>query len=243
MKIILFLIVFPVMLFGQFNKLTPLSSYARKGSFGTGTQYWTKSSATGFNFGTSTDFTIVVMFKTTSVATLQRLISKKTNATGTLDPGFMVEIRNSKIQVNIGDAAATTNIISIKTLVTGQTYLLVVSVARTSNATLYLNGQIDSVVSISSIGSVNNALTLGIGANTNGSNPVVGVLGTVQVVSGKALTAQEVSAVYNRMKTGIPKQYSGGTLVLDIDWSKNGTDKSSSGNTLTPVSSPYIGTY
>jgi hypothetical protein len=235
--------VLPVMLFGQYNKLSPLSSYARKGSFGTGTQYWTKSSATGFDFGTSTDFSIVMLFKTTSAATLQRLISKKANATGAGDPGFMVEIRTSKISPVFGDAAASTSALSNTVLTNGTVYHLVITATRTGSAVIYINGTLDNSFAISGVGSVNNALTLGVGANTNGNNPVIGTIGRVQVISGKAFTAAEVSALYNKQRSEWPKSYPGGSTVMDIDWKKYGRDQSSSVNTLTPVNSPYIATF
>lgn len=243
MKTLLFLIVFPVMLFGQFNKLTPLSSYVRKGSFGTGTQYWTKSSATGMDFGTSTDFSIVMQFKTTSAATLQRLLAKKTNASGGGDPGFMVEIRSSRIRVNIGDATATAQVISNATIQNGQLYSLIITATRTGNAVIYINGIIDNSGSISTVGSITNALTLGVAGSINGSNPLIGTLGRIQVISGKALSTTEVYALNNKARSMLPNTYPGATTVLNIDWKNNGNDLSSQGNNLTASNGPYIGTY
>lgn len=240
-KLIILVALIISILQGQTNPA--LLSSSQKGSLGNGTQYWTKGSATGFDFGTSTDFSIILQIKTYAPSTLQRAISKKTNSSGGSDPGFMLELRNSRFQFNIGDATTTAQAIGTVVIQSGVSYFVVVTAQRSGSAIIYTNGVVDNSVSISTIGSITNALTLGIATNSNGANPLIGIIGQIQVVSGKVFSASEVLSLYtNRNKPWLTK-YSTGTMVLNVDWSTPGYDMSGSSNHVIPTNAPIITRY
>lgn len=205
------------------------------------TQYWTKTSATSADFGTSTDFTIIAAFKSSSIATLQRVVAKKVNSAGTLDPGYMFEIRSGKTNFVIADAAGTISVAGTITLESDRWYIAVISATRAGSGVIYLNGVQDNTGTISTLGTITNALTLTIGANSSAANPFLGQLGPIQIISGKALTAAEAASVSAAWKkSGLPTSYTSGTIVASYNWRSAGTDISGTGNSLTPVASAPV---
>jgi hypothetical protein len=147
----------------------------------------------------SGDFTFNVWIKRQSISTSTLfLLGRYADNT---DRGCMLFLQNNRLLFRI--AAAVTGSVTTPTtttLITGPNWINVaVSVNRTSNAIIYINGLIDvqtnisaqqgNVPTLNSIGSLNNTSWL---LNAN--------LGIVQIYN-RALTAQEILQNYNTVRS------------------------------------------
>lgn len=234
----------PSALFGQtFTKMLPLTSPPRKATLLNGSsQYWrTASNATGMDFGTSTDFSIIAVIRhtTSSIGALQRAIGKGISP----NPRWSITggISGQSISVNINDGTNSASVNSTQAINDGFYHLVIATVARAGNVTLYLDGvSTGTPTSMASIGTLTNGSQLDVGSFAT-SSLWEGTVSECQIIYGKSLTAAEVSTVTSRYKyRGLSRSYSGGTVVAWYDWRSNGVDKSGYGNHLSPTGSPSI---
>ena len=208
------------------------------------TQYGTKSSPSGFNFGTR-DFSVIAVFKkTTDNDAVNAIIScgdPGTNTTG----GIELRIRDdvdSKIEAKFGDGATAVQTSGGSAWVSGTEYRVVVSCDRDGTMKLFVNGSAyGTAVSIAaySASSLGNPTTFAIGHRPTGAIPFNGTLFEIQVVDGVALTVNDAALIESY---GIPTGWLGGTVVSHYRWANSdGTDETGN-NTLTLADSPTFTT-
>ena len=238
MKTLIAIVLFSVCLEAQSYRTVVLTPKAKKSTQLNGSsQYWTKATATGMDFGTATDFSIIAWAKhsTTAFGGLQRLAGKSASPSARFM--FVGGASGNVMSALVSDGTNSALLHGITSVNDNKWHLFVMTADRDGFLRLYVDGiEEGTALSLATVGSVTTSSAFevgGIGAASfwNGS------VGEVQVVSGYVLTATEVSALA-KTKT-LKASYGGGSLVAWYQWN-GGLDKSGSGNHLTPVSSPLI---
>jgi hypothetical protein len=142
----------------------------------------------------------------------------------------------------VSDGVTTiTNVTGGSSLVDGSWHTVALTLDRSGNLIKYVDATATGNSSIAAVGKVT-FTTVNIGVNGAGATFFPGSIGPVQVIRFDALpsdiasTIAYVNATWRRR--GFPKSYTGGTVVLDVDWKTGGLDKSNSGNHLTGTASP-----
>ena len=208
------------------------------------TQYAFKTSPTNCNFGTSTNFSIAIWVKTTFSGSSNYILSKyRTSAT--VGGFYIVESTAGYANFLIRDDVNSQSCANNNTLINdGDWHLITITVNRTTSiVTIYVDNNTGVETSISTItGSIDGSVTpnLEIGrAGQTSAIPFSGSIGETQIISGLVLTQEQVGYIYSY---GIPDSYADGTgiVVAHYKWDSNGTDESSSVNTLTLQASPTI---
>jgi hypothetical protein len=71
-----------------------------------------------------------------------------------------------------------------------------------------------------------------------------GFIGPVQIIRFNVLPRNINGRIAHLSRTwrqeGLPRSWPDGTIILDIDWSQQGVNRSATGNDLSPVSAPSI---
>lgn len=151
---------------------------------------------------------------------------------------------SNKISILISDGSNVAKTLTSTTSVNDGVYHFVaIALQRDNNGTLYLDGNVNvTPTAISSVGKISSTMTLFVGTNNAGMTAGwLGPLGQIQFIrfaslpSGIATTIAQINASWKRQ--GFPKVYSGGTIVLDIDWKLLGFDQT---NPLTSSGTPPI---
>jgi hypothetical protein len=119
------------------------------------------------------------------------------------------------------------------TLVDGKDHSYQVTINRTGNVTRYIDGVSVGTTAMTALGKIT-VTNLSLGYLSAGY--LTGKLGQTQTILYDALPADIASTIAYIGATyktrGLPKVYPGGTIVLDVDWSQGGLDKSGQGNHL-----------
>ena len=183
-----------------------------------------------------------VLVKPTSFNGAARSSIFSRSAAGASNGSFSLwDFNNINMILDVRDAGGVViqPVFATSLLPLNQWSLIQGTIDRTGNATIYLNGVLKQGLSIVTVGSVVATTTLYIGAVTES---FTGSVGSIQFAvfnslpSDIATTIAQINATYKR--NGLPKFYTGGTIVLDVDWSQQGYDKSGTGNSLTGTGSP-----
>ena len=235
MKTLIAIVLFSVCLEAQSYRTVIIAPKAKKSTVLNGSsQYWTKATASGMDFGTATDFTIIAWARhsTTAFGGTQRLAGKSASPSAR----FMLlgGASGNVMSALVSDGTNSALLHGTTSVNDNRWHRYVMTADRDGFLRLYVDGvEEGTALSLASVGSVTTSSAFevgGIGASSFWN----GQIGEVQVISGYALTASEVKNL-----TGAKVSYGGGTVVAWYQWN-GGLDKSSSANHLTPVNSPAI---
>jgi hypothetical protein len=240
MKRSLFIVLFlPALMFGQFAKNGLLFSSHQKATLLNGTtQWWSKATTVGMDWGTTTDFSVAVWVKhpTDTLATNQRIIGKSFSPNSQWALVCITGATGAPF-VYISDGTNSVQKSSSTAINDNKWHLLVALFDRDGNADLFMDGvSIVTPGSIAAVGDVTSANKFDIGVN-NSAKAFKGFIGEAQVLSG-LLTSQEIIDMYRSKK--MKPHYSVAFQVAWYDWASGGTDKSGNGNHLTPTVNPPI---
>ncbi len=147
-----------------------------------------------FSFGANTDFTMLAWVKTTSISTIQYIMTKF-NAGTTL--GFRIYFTGSKFRFVIDDNIVSSVVInSNNTLNSNQLYHVGVTADRTGNAQLYIDGVADNNGDISAIGNINNNDSFQLAVGGGGTQfPFKGRIGDCRIWN-RVLKSNEIRELF-----------------------------------------------
>lgn len=174
-------------------------AYQRYMEFDGSNDYVSKSNDADLNFGAHTDFSIEVIFKTSSAGTM--VLVEKGSTTGT-DKRYSVYVNtNRKLAFWLDDAANPTGGTSSSAVGDGEWHHGACTFDRDGNGTIYIDGAADGTpVSIAgvtaTIDDATKPLAIGISANDLSTSPFTGDIALVHIWNRK-LSAAEVLALYN----------------------------------------------
>lgn len=148
---------------------------------------------------------------------------------------------NKSLQIQIADGNAQTGnaVSSTINVIDGKVHV-VSAVIGSSIFSLYVDGVLSITSAITTIGKVP-ASNLFVGISHLTSTFHDGQIGFVQIVRFTQLPSNIAQTVLQISQQKKPmSSYTNGQIVAWYDWKSGGTDKSGSGNHLTPVASPPI---
>jgi hypothetical protein len=155
---------------------------------------------------------------------------------------FYLNATTELLSALVSDGVTTiTNVAGGSSLVDGSWHGVALTLDRTGNLVKYVDATATGNSSIAAVGKVT-FTTVNVGVNGAGAAFFPGSIGPVQVIRFDALPSDIASVIAYVNATwrrrGFPKAYTGGTVVLNVDWKTGGLDKSNSGNHLTGTASP-----
>lgn len=234
-------ILFPVLLIAQPNKdILFLQNYQKATVLNGASQYWSKTSPNSFDFGTTVDFLMIAVVKNPApTAGNQRIISKSASPNARI--GFGALATSGVATFFVSDGTTSVNYNSTTNICDNRWHVVAVTADRDGNATIYVDGVVSGTpTSIAGVGSLTAAGNLEIGT-LSAANYWTGLVGAVQIVRFATFPSDiaQIVAQVSSLKKPLGA-YQGGQIVAWYDWSSGGTDKSGSGNHLTPVNNPII---
>jgi hypothetical protein len=245
-RIFLIILLLPVLLSAQFNKsLTFVSKYQKATVLNGTTQAWTAPSSSNLDIN-GFDMMFVAIASTTSSS--ETIILSRMGPYNAYNKLWMFGFNTSKpfLRLQDGTAANAKVVQTTNTFADGKLHLIVATLQRGGNAVIYVDGVSEGTTSIAVQASTyDTALTVTVGSrallNANWFSGQVGALQLVRFSTLPTNIADIISGIGKRWKLKrLPVQYDNGTIILDIDWSSGGTDKSGKNNNMTPVASPSI---
>jgi hypothetical protein len=241
-------IVLPVVVFAQ-EELPPRRSPQSATLLNGSSQYWSKATPTGMDFG-SKSFLVLVAIKPDAMgggATGRCALDLTTAGKTTGTPRLFVSVTDGDhASVIVGDSSASVRD-STASITRGRWGLYAIAFEYGANIRCFMDGTLTGTRSVILIAKqLSGYDTLRIGTKTPASGALLwdGSIGPVQVIRFDALPSDIASVIAYVNATwrrrGFPKSYTGGTIVLDVDWKTGGNDKSGTNNHLTPTASPGI---
>jgi hypothetical protein len=185
------------------------------------------------------DALVISIYRSATTGTKRSLVNGAVTAT---DIGYNLTTTATQGFGNICDGTTRVSpVINSVTPYNDQWHLQAVTFDRAGNGTSYLDGVAGSGTSITSVGKVTSSSTLYVG-NDAASTYFAASIGPVQVVRFDALPSDIASVIGYISRTwrqfGFPSSYTGGRIVLDVDWSQGGRDFSGNRNSLVPTGAP-----
>jgi hypothetical protein len=149
----------------------------------------------------------------------------------------------SRLDIDVNDG--TTRFANVQTVsyFDGGYHVVIATIDRTGNSTIYFDGTSVGTLSISTCGKIISPDGLFVGkAGTSGGAQLTGNCSQVQVIrfTGIGNQSSNISMISANKNKPFPSSYTNSQIVFWTDWSRQGYDKSGTGNTLSPTASPSI---
>ncbi len=161
--------------------------------------YVSKSNDADLNFGANTDFSLEVIFKTSTHTNEDVLIIK--GSTGGGGKRYIMTLRTATgyLVGGVDDNATNPEAIGVTDVTDGEWHHVIITFDRNGNMQIYLDGSTDgAAVSMAAVGDIDDAtkpLAIGINANDLSSNPFTGNIALARIWN-RVLSAAEVLTLY-----------------------------------------------
>ena len=194
------------------------------------------------------DAMLVCYIKTSASGVQQDIFSGRNNGAANFMSYIKISVdTDNKLRFTAISETQSIDVSALGTAVNdNRIHCVVITINRTGNYNIYLDNTSIQSASFASMGQIMSQ-NFGIGSTWRDGSPIAfwnGSIGPLQLVLFNTLPSDIVSTVNaissSDKKKGLPKYYSTGTLVLDINWSFGGIDKSSLNNNLLPYGNPII---
>lgn len=238
-------ILFPALLIAQpQSEILFLQKYQKATLLNGTSQAWSSANSTSLNLD-GNDAMIVTVAKTTGTGEMV-IVGRLVPYTPLVKMWFL-GFNSSKIRFRLQDGVVPSGVIATSTnnWNDGKYHLIIGTIDRDGNATIYVDGVSDGSASIAALAGTDTTLGLGVGARSNvAATWFNGNIGAIQIVKYSALPT-DIASVIKQIantwqKTGLPSSYTGGNIIASYDWKSGGFDKSGNGNHLYPAGNPTI---
>jgi len=167
------------------------------------------SENSSFDFGSTTDFTLIARINTSWFRTAQTIIFQGDRATEQPSYGLSINPLTGYLNASIDDGTNDVSVLGTTNLTNGSWHLVAATFDRDGILHVYTDGVQEGSISISSVGSVNNNNYLAIGSMLDSSTgPGIFFNGSIDEVQifNRSLSAEQIKYIFNNITKLAPNE-------------------------------------